>query len=455
MSDLAVSRYPSTSRAWVMVALLYVGYVLSFVDRQIIAYLVAPIRHTMNISDFQLSMITGPAFAVFFVVFGIPLGQLADRVSRVRIISACIALWSITTMACGYAGTFWQLFLARVGVGVGEASLTPSGVSLISDTFPRERRHVAINIFASGVHGGLGLSNILGGVVVAALTTAGARGLLDALGGLEPWQATFVVVGAPGVIVAALFLFLREPERQERDVAAHEGVPLRETLRFMGRHARIYVTLIVGSAFGALASYAMYGWVPALFMRKYGWHAAEVGTSFGLITLVFGTSGLVLSGLIAGRLNKVGDHAAQMKMLILAILATAVVSPFLIVVNSPVWTLGCLAIVVFFLGAPIGLSPAALQAITPNEMRAQIVAVYVAVVGIVGLAGGPPAVAAITDFVFKSDAAVGSSLAIAMSLAGALGAIVLWFGLKAYSDRAALYEPGAAPATDPIETIEP
>jgi len=444
MSVSAVTTYPQTGRAWYMVVLLYIAYMLSFIDRTIIAYLVGPIREAMDISDFELSLITGFAFAVFYVTLGVPLGWLADRANRIRIVSVCIAIWSVMTITCGYAGSFWQLFLARIGVGIGEASLTPTGISLISDSFPRERRHLPINIFSAGVHGGLGISNIVGGVAVAAMGGEGARWLLDALGGIQPWQAAFVIVGLPGIVLAAIFIFLKEPERQERQSTTQEMLPFSATLKFLFEHKRIYATLILGTSISALASYGMYAWVPAMYERHYGWHTAEIGTYFGFITLIFGTGGLVLSGYVAGRMNRAGVIASQWKILIFALSATTCVAPFMLAIHSPYWTLGCLCIIVFFLGTPIGLAPAAVQAVTPNEMRAQMTAIYIATVGILGLGTGPSTVAAMTDFVFNSDAAVGTSLSIVMTVACAVSVFVLLMGLKAFSVRLTAYEAAGA-----------
>ncbi len=440
MSVSTTTTYPKSDRAWFMVVLLYIAYMLSFIDRQIIAYLVGPIRESLHISDFQLSLIHGLAFSIFYVTLGVPLGWLADRVNRVRIVSVCVALWSAMTMACGYAGTFGQLFLARIGVGIGEASLTPTGISLIADSFPREKRHLPINIFSAGVHGGLGISNILGGVVVAAMGTEGARWMLDALGGIEPWQATFVIVGLPGILVGLVFLLVREPARQERQFDAMQGVPISETFKFLLKHKKVYTTLILGTALSSTASYGMYAWVPATYARHYGWDGASIGLYFGFITLIFGTGGLVLSGLLAGRMNRAGIAAAQWKILIFALVVTTAVSPFLFVVHSPYWTLGCLTVIVFVLGTPIGLAPAAVQAVTPNEMRAQMTAIYIATVGILGLGTGPSAVAYMTDYVFHSDAAVGTSLSVVMTAASAASVIILLLGLKSFADRLKAYE---------------
>ncbi|HET7131816.1 MAG TPA: MFS transporter, partial [Gammaproteobacteria bacterium] len=225
MSD----TYPSRARAWYAVGVLYVAYVLAFVDRQIISFLVAPIRADLDITDFQFSLIAGLAFAIFYAVLGVPLGFLADRFSRRNLVAIGIALWSVMTAWCGLAGNYLQLFLARLGVGVGEGSLTPSAISLISDFFPRERRGLPINVYTAGVYWGIGIANVFGGVIVA--YTAAASGIdLPWIGHLRPWQAAFMLVALPGIAVSLLTLTFREPVRHEKTAST---VRVGDTVRYV------------------------------------------------------------------------------------------------------------------------------------------------------------------------------------------------------------------------------
>lgn len=205
--------WPSPLRAWIVVGLLMVAYTSSFIDRQIMSLLVEPIRADLGITDTQFSLLAGLAFSIFYSVMGLPLGWLADRMSRRMIILVGMIAWSIMTALCGLATSFLALFIARVGVGIGEAALSPAAYSLISDYFPPERRARAISAYAMGPYLGSGLALIIGGQVIEAASRMGPF-TIEGLGTFAPWQAVFFAVGLPGVIIALLFLLIREPERR-------------------------------------------------------------------------------------------------------------------------------------------------------------------------------------------------------------------------------------------------
>lgn len=433
-SALADTDYPPARAGWYTVGALYVAYTLAFVDRQIIAFLVGPIRADLQISDFQFSLIHGLAFAIFYATLGIPIGRLADTGSRRGIIAIGVGLWSLMTAACGMASSYWQLFLARIGVGVGEATLSPAAISMIADYFPPAKRGLPINVYSAGVHGGAGLANVFGGLVAGFALAAGAREL-PLLGLLRPWQLAFVLVGLPGLIVALWAYTLKEPRRHERG-AAPGGVRFADTAAYLVAHRSVYLTLILGGACAALASYATFSWVPALFDRRFGWGSARIGLAFGTITFVCGTAGLILTGWLAGRLARARVKAAYSKLMIATMVCAIPPAVLLVAIRDPCWTLGCLTLLVLFLGAPIGLVQAALAAVTPNEMRAQVIAVYLFAVTVIGIGSGPSAVAAITDYYFANDAAVGASMACVATFAAVVSAFMFVLGVPAYARKA-------------------
>jgi len=237
----APDDYPQPAYAWYVVVVLTLGYIVSFLDRQIFALLVQPIRHDMGLSDTQVSLIGGLAFALFYTFLGIPIGRLADRRSRRAIIATGITIWCVMTAACGLAHNYWQLFSARVGVGVGEATLNPSALSLISDYFPREKRGRAISFYNMGVSLGVGIANIIGAWAIA-LTSAMAPITLPLVGALRPWQLVFLLVGLPGLVVALLMFTVREPRRRDRvriGVADGQHLINNQNLRFqMSRYSK-------------------------------------------------------------------------------------------------------------------------------------------------------------------------------------------------------------------------
>jgi MFS family permease len=427
--------YPSAVYGWYVIFILYLAYTLSFVDRTILVFLVDPIRHDLAITDFQYSLIQGAAFSIFYGILGVPIGLLADSRSRRAIIAVGIGLWSLMTGVCGLAGTFWQLFTARIGVGVGEAALSPSAISMISDYFPPHKRGLPINVFSAGVQTGAGLANIFGGLI-AAYTATGAVSEVALLGALKPWQTAFVIVAVPGILVVLLMATVKEPMRREQLDAARR-ITLIEAFGYLRAHWLVYVTLMFGAALTAMAAYGTFTWAPTMFRRVYGWNMGRIGLDIGLITIVFGTGGLAASGALAGFLMKRGGKAVYSKLMIAAAIVAIFPAAFLVVGHNPYWSMFCFTLLVLCLSGPVGLVQAALQSVTPNEMRGQVIAIYLVVVTIVGTTLGTSAVAGFTDYVFHNDAAVGWSISVVASVAALLGAVVLAAGIPAYNRKAA------------------
>lgn len=430
--------YPVRTYAWYAVCLFYLACVLSYVDRQIMSYLVAPIRAHFAINDFRFSLLHGFAFVLFYSAFALPIARLTDRYNRRVIVVTGITLWSLMTMACGLANSYTEFFLARLGVGIGEAVLTPAAISIIADSFPPDRRALPIAVYTSGVHGGSALANIIGGLVVG-YTMAGGLAGTPLLGSLSGWQAVFVLVGAPGLLFAPFLFTVVEPRRRER--LGRSNVSFRQVLSYLGAHWRPYLSTIFGGAFSAMSGYASSAWVPALFARRYGWPPSAIGPVFGTIMLTCGTVGPLIGGWVCGRLARAGRSAAPTEVMIVCMCCAVVPAGALIAVHSPYWTLGCLAMM-SLLGTPLGLAQVAIQAMTPNEMRAQFIALYLLVVVLFGSAIGSSSVAALTDYYFKHDADVGSSMAIVSAGAAVLSALSFLSGLSAH--RRAMARTGVA-----------
>jgi MFS family permease len=410
---------------------LYLGYTFSFVDRSIIAYLVGPIRADLRINDFQFSLIQGLAFAAFNATMGIPLGRLADSRSRRALLMAGVALWSCMTVLCGMASSFWTLFFARMGVGVGEACLAPCAYSLIADCFPREKRSLPLNIFAGGVMLGSGVANVCGGLVAQFALSSGPRNV-PLLGYLKPWQMSFVLVGLPGILFVLAMATIREPARKERrgkpDTAA--------TFRYLVRHRATYASLIGGTTFGAMTNGAILGWVPAWFSRRYGWAPAQIGPYLGCTNFLFGTVGLTLAGVLAGKYIRAGKKAVHIKLMIAA--ESLVLIPLVLAhtIDKPYWVLLCVGGTIFFGGFSAGLGPASLQSITPNEMRGQVTALCFLVLSLIATTVGMAAVGGLTTYWFVNDKAVRSSAVIVGIIASILGVVSLRLGLPAYEKTA-------------------
>src|SRR6266851_1403670 len=252
--------YPSAGYAWYVVGVLTLVYIFSFIDRQILNLLVRPIRRDLGITDFQMSLLMGFSFALFYTFFGIPLGRLADSRSRRTIIAAGVAVWSIMTAACGLARNFAQMLLLRVGVGVGEAALSPAAYSIITDYFPSKRRSTAISVYSMGIYIGSGVAFIVGGLV-AGLASAQETWNVPIVGATRPWQVVFFIVGLPGVLLSLLVYTVREPVRRGvRMMKAADGttrvaqVPMIEVIAYLKQNWRTFFCHNVGFALLSFSS---------------------------------------------------------------------------------------------------------------------------------------------------------------------------------------------------------
>ena len=437
-SEVETEVYPAPRYAWYVVALLTLAYVFSFIDRQILNLLVAPIQRDLGIGEKQMSLLMGTSFAVFYTFFGIPLGRLADTWSRRWLVVLGISFWSLMTAGCGLARNFWQLALARMGVGVGEAALSPSAYSLIADYFPPGRRSTALGVYGMGIYIGAGLALILGGLVVK-FAAAQEQVVLPLVGAMRSWQVVFFIVGLPGLLVALLLLTIREPARQGTRRKAVTGgssapavPPLREVWAYMSGNRGTFTCLYVGVAMASLSAYGTMAWIPTLFIRRHGWTAGDTGLVLGLIIGICGTAGMMTGGRLADWLRGRGQSDANLRVALLGVVAWLPFGALYPIVSSAWWAAALLAPVYFFSSMPFGLAPAAIQQLMPNTMRGQASAIYLFVINLIGLGLGPTVVATLTQDVFHDKNAVHLSLLVAGVSAHLCAAVLLWRGLKHY-----------------------
>ncbi|MGH8443432.1 MAG: spinster family MFS transporter [Nevskiaceae bacterium] len=420
----------SLAYPWFVVAILMVAYVVSFVDRQILNLLVGPIRRDLGISDTQMSLLMGFTFAVFYTVMGIPLGKLADSRSRRGLIAVGVLVWSVMTALCGTAKLYWHLLLARIGVGVGEAALSPAAYSMIADYFPPEKRATAISVYSMGIYVGSGLAFLVGGLVIQFVSAQGAI-VLPLVGETRPWQVVFFVLGGAGILFSAAFLLVREPPRQ--GVKAGESpATLRELWDYLKTNRRTVLCHNLGFSAIAFCSYGTGAWIPTFFIRTFGWTPGEIGLVYGLIAMFAGSIGVVCGGRLADHWQRQGIADGSLRV---GVWAAALLVPFSVLyLLMPTGTLAATLMVplVFLVAMPFGAAPAAIQDVFPNRLRGQASAIYLFLVNLIGLGLGPTAVALITDFVFHDDMAVRYSMIIVGCSACAVAALVLAAGLKPY-----------------------
>ena len=420
--------YPSSARAWFTVAILMLAYVLSFVDRQILTLLVGPIRADLQISDTQMSLLMGLSFALFYTICGIPMGRLADTKSRRGLIAVGVFVWSLMTALCGTAKTFWSFLCFRVGVGVGEAALSPSAYSLLADSFPPRLRATAISVYSMGIYLGSGLALMIGGGVAA---WAQAQGSFDLplLGEIRPWQMIFLVLGLAGVAFMPILLLIKEPTRQ--GAGAGVAVPLAKVAAYINANRKTVLLHNIGFACLSFASYGGAAWIPEFFSRTFGWDRAHIGLVYGAMVCTSGALGIVAGGRIADALRKRGYKDSGMRVgIVAALLGLAFNAVY--VVDDINWVVALMAIKVFFVAMPFGVAPAAIQEIMPNQMRGQASAIYLFVITLIGMGIGPTAVAMVTQFIFGEDNMLRYSIFAVTSVALVLAAVLLTLGLKHY-----------------------
>jgi MFS family permease len=431
-AGLSTATYPSRLYAWYVVAVLMVAYTFSFIDRQILSLLVGPMERDLQISDTQVSLLQGFAFALFYTLLGLPIGRMVDSRSRIGIISLGVFVWSLMTGMCGMAKAYWQLFIFRMGVGVGEAALSPAAYSVITDSFPPKGLGLALGVYSMGIYIGSGLALVIGAEVVG-FVSQGGNFTLPLIGDVYNWQVVFFVVGFPGVLIALWARTLIEPVRHGmvRAVAggpASASISLGKTLGYLIQNAAAFLFMTLCLSFVALTAYGTSAWVPAFFVRTYGWNIVEAGRWYGWIIILFGTTGVVAGGAAGDFLKQRGVKAGRIWIMIVGaagMLPGAWIFPL---VDDPTVALYLLVPTVFFSTVGFGTGPAALQEMMPNQMRGLAAAVSLFLINLIGLGLGPTTYAWTTEHIFEDKLMLRYSLSY-VSI-GTLSVAVL-FGLLA------------------------
>jgi MFS family permease len=432
----------ATFYSWYVVIVLMLAQTCSFIDRMIMGLMVGPIRQSFDISDTQYSLLAGLAFAIFYSVMGLPLARIADRSSRRNLIAIGISFWSLMTAICGMAQGFWALFAARVGVGVGEAVLSPAAYSIITDYFPKRSLARALSIYTVGVTVGSGIAYMVGGAVVSYTMELG-NVILPILGEKEGWQLAFFVVGLPGLVIAALMFTVREPERRGKMQLAADGVTvqqpsIREVVGFLMQRRTAFLTHILGLSLYIMVVFSLNIWGPEYLMRTFDYSRTEAGLTFGMIMMGAGSAGLILGGTVADRWYASGRVDAYSRVILISMLCMIPFIATLGFATDPAVGIFCLGVATFLSAVQGGVGGGVIQLITPNQMRGQAVALYFLFANLLGMGLGPTVVAAVTDFVFNDDAALNKSIALTGVILIPIAALILYSGLKAV--RAAIEE---------------
>lgn len=401
---------------WYVVFVLMVCYTLSFIDRQILSLLVGPIKQDLGISDTRIGLLQGLAFAVFYTLLGLPMGRLADRSSRRNLIAAGVFFWSLMTALSSIATSFSSLFFARLGVGVGEATLGPAAFSLIADYFPKERLAKALSVYSAGIFIGSGLALIVGGTVISAVTNLPPVAI-PILGTMAAWRLTFLIVGIPGIVIGLLVYTVREPIRRNLLRGTDGSVSqltLREAAGALLLRWRSVVGVSTGLSAQAMCNYALQAWAPTFFIRVFGWSPRQTGLVLGTMILTTGWLGMYVGGALCERWQRTQISEAPLKVGVIGTIGAGVFFCLAMSIQQVAWTVAVLIPAMFFLAMPVGSSYAALQLIVPNQLRGQVSALLLFTINVGGLIMGPWMVGALNDIL--GEKMVGYSLAITVGL---------------------------------------
>lgn len=423
MNNTVEAPWPNQRYAWFVVFILMTLYIFSFIDRMIIALLVEPIKADLDLTDTHIGLLHGLAFALFYTFVGVFIARLADNWNRSKLIAIGVLLWGLATAACGLAGSFAGLFMARIFVGIGEATLSPAAYSMISDYFPPEKRAKAMSIYSSGIYFGVGAALILGGVVIGIVERTGVIEF-PVLGSVEAWQIVFFAVGLPGLLFFVVVrLFVREPERRE---VSEIPPSFASFLVYFKERRSLYFGHFIGFSFLVLYSYSFSAWTPAVLIRQYGLTASQSGFWLGMVILLSAPAGIMFGSVLSQRYRERYKKGSALHVGYLSA-ALGLIPAVLFPLAPNLWSaLILMGVTQFLISLPFGVAPATLHEVTPNQFRGQIIALYLFFINIIGLGTGPTIVGLITDYGFKDENAVGYSLLVLALVFMPMSAYILW-----------------------------
>lgn len=358
--------FPSRLRAWWVVAAMFMASIVSVVDRGILTLVVDPVRYDLGISDVQVSLLQGLAFGIFYAIAGIPLGLMADRFSRRRLLIGGIAIWSVATFLGGLAVSFGELFTARLLVGLGEAALAPCAVSMIGDMFPADRRGRPISIYLLGQSLAGGLSVMLTGWVLSGVP-AGKFAWISALDGLAPWRVAFLIAGVAGLPVILMLLSYREPIRRgaRRDA---DGNSLMQALGYLRRNWILFLPYYAGFAMLVMMAYSINAWSATYLMREFSLVPAQIGKWQGSVGVVLGTSGALAAGFVVDWVSRRMQPGGKLLFLV-AVTLLMIPATLTVFMPSPMAAIATLGFVTFFMPVIGTGMVTGIQEMVPSNMR--------------------------------------------------------------------------------------
>ncbi|MFC4313875.1 MFS transporter [Steroidobacter flavus] len=380
----------SARRAWVITVFMTVCFTLSYMDRHVLSLLVEPIKQSLALSDTQIGLAQGLSFSIFYVLASLPLARLSDRGHRPRIMSACIAMWCSMTALCGFVTNFWQLLLARIGVASSEAGLPPAALTMLADMNDAKGLARANSVFMLAPYLGGGLALMGGGAVYAWVQTLDLQ--------MEPWRWVFLIIGAPGLLAAALMLLVPEP-RRERSAASSKS-SFKGLAQFLRADAGFYACYVLAISMLVMMLNAIVSWMPAVLMRSFHLEPKAAGAVFGPTFLIAGIAGTLIAGQV---ISKAGDSHARstverifryMRLSVWIALPAAAIAPLAPSVSLQI---AVIAVAIFCVSSVNSLSSMPFLLLVPTHIRAQAVAFLALVTALVGTGLGPMLVGMLSD----------------------------------------------------------
>ncbi len=430
--EAATESWPTSSMAWYTVVVLALSAMFANLDQSIVSLLVEPIKRDLRLSDTRMGMLLGPAFALFFALFGIPVARYVDRHARKAVLGIGLTVWSLATACCGIAQGFWSLCLCRIGVGAGESVNQPATFSLIADSFPKERLPRAIAAMQLGVTAGGAIPFLLGAFLVSLF--AHVRPIaIPGLGVIRSWQLVFIAVGLPGLaVVLLLTLTVREPARRGLQVVGQLKVSLRSVLGYLIAHWKVFAPMFLALAFSSLGGFAQQQWLVAFFQRTYGWDVPRIGNTIGLVQLVAVPVGLAIGVWLAESFDRRRRTDAPLLVVIIAGLIRMPASIAMPLMPTASLAVLCQTLSLCSIGIGGASQNAALQIVTPNQMRGQVTALYLFTYNVIGFGLGPLFAGLITDHVFHQESDLRYSLLTMAAILSPLALAMVWLGVRPY-----------------------
>ena len=432
MTNSSASNYPPRRAGYSAVVVMTLAQVFAFIDRQIPAMLVEPIKQDFSLNDSQIALLGGAAFSIFYAIMALPIGYAVDRYKRVNVLGTGIFVWSLMTTLAGLANSFGRLFGARIGVAVGEAVMAPVSVSLVSDYFPQNKQGKPMGIITAGVYIGIGATLIGGGYLIDYLTDIGGI-TIPGIGYFKPWQATFLVVGIPGILISFAAFMLHEPKRLGLSKTQEDDKKI-NIFSHLVQNKKTLFPMFGGLIFMALIFYSFTFWAPSMMVRTYGLSLTEVGFSLGVITIIASILGTITSGTVVDYLRSKGHSDAPIRTGMYACIFATPAICLAPLVDSLMLTWLLIGLYLFFISsfAPIGLL--AVSGISSNEVKGQMAAVHAFLMMAFGLSLGPQITAFFTDFILMDESKLGMAVAMTGFIVLPLAALLFKIALPRYRD---------------------